>query len=268
MAPKVRISSRPVFFHLRLAAPFSPRIRARAEMRHESELLNSVIKHVLVSTDKRLALVKNSKAGSTTAAQVLYTLQHGRAFDGRIHDRESRQIQGGNHIAEVLSALRDPASFKFSFVRHPTRRIVSGFLDFVVEGGNPTAFRHAQFFRSFGIVAGDTSASNFNRFLDYVEEGLRVNALYSDRHFRTQVLNLALPEVDYGMIGKLENFAADMEEVLRRAGVWHEDLRPFLATRANSTRPVRFEPDAVAVRRIGKIYADDFDRFGYAPTSG
>lgn len=267
MKQRVRISSRPVFFHLRLAAPFSARLRARAEMRKESELLNSIIKHVLVTGDRRLALVKNSKAGSTTAAQVLYAYQRGHAFEGRVHAKDSGQIQGGNYIAEVLGALRDPDCFKFSFVRHPTRRIVSGFMDFVVEGGNPTAFRHARYFRSFGIRAGDTGTDNFHRFLDYVEEGIRLRALYSDRHFRPQVLNLALPEIEYGMIGKLESFAADMEEILRRAGVWHEGLRPFLATKANSTRPALFAPDQAAIARIARIYAEDFERFGYSTLS-
>lgn len=263
MSAKVRLSGKPVFFHLRLAAPFSSRIRARAEMRHASPLLNSIIKHIVVTADGKLALVKNSKAGSTTAAQILFAYQNGTIFDGRVHSQDSGLIQGGNHIARVRAALDDSRCFKFSFVRQPERRIVSAFADFVVKKSNPTAFRLSKYFKGFGIEDGNDSPQNFSRFLDYVEEGMRQSDLYSDRHFRPQVLNLGIGEVRYNRIGKLESFAADMEEILKDAGVWREDLRAKLEVRANRTAIGEFTPDAAQTARIKRIYAADYDAFGY-----
>lgn len=183
MSRRVSLAHRPNFLKARLLAPFSARYRARLTLAGEPEALLVVANHVVVTRDRRLALVKNSKAGCTSAAQLLYAYDTGAVFDGRIHRAED-QIAGPLHVRAGLDALAEASVYKFTFVRNPLSRCVSAFQDFVLDRTNPGVRHHLPRLPAFGWRPDAPEADQFDAFLTYVEASFAADRVWTDPHFR------------------------------------------------------------------------------------
>ena len=262
MSRRVALAHRPNFLKARLLAPFSARYRARLTLAGEPEALLVVANHVVVTRDRRLALVKNSKAGCTSAAQLLYAYDTGAVFDGRIH-RGEEQIAGPLHVRAGLDALSDASVYKFTFVRNPLARCVSAFQDFVLDRTNPGVRHHLPRLPAFGWRPDAPEADQFDAFLGYVEASFAADRIWTDPHFRLQTINIALGTVAYDHIGRLESYAEDMAHVLRASGAWREDLAALLTRRDNASRAKKFVPSPEQAARVRALYAEDCAAFGY-----
>jgi len=262
MSAKVSLAKRPNFLKAQLLAPFSARYRARLTLRGEPEALLAIATHIVLTRDHRLAFVKNSKAGCTTVAQVLYACDTGATFQGRVHDAK-KQIAGHLHVRECLDALRDPKVYAFSFVRDPLARAVSAFQDFVLDRTNPGTRHHLPRLRDFGWRPDTSEERQFDVFLDYVAASFAESALWTDPHFRLQKHNLALGTVQYRRICRLENYAAEMMRVLQESGAWRPELERLLTMRTNVSRARKYSPTEAQAARVRAIYAADYEAFDY-----
>ena len=113
--------------------------------------------------------------------------------------------------------------FVFSFVRHPFDRLVSAYLD-KIEGQEDPGYRklRVKFKENYGEV-------NFENFLKYILEKLRTrekciksnieDCQQIDVHWRPYDQRCAYCAMTYDFIGRMENFAADVVQVVQRANL-------------------------------------------------
>ncbi len=155
--------------------------------------------------------VKNAKAGTSTIMLWLHrvhTDDHGFTPARNIHREHAipRTTEvGWRRVCRML----DGEAFRFSFVRDPIRRVESAYRDKVAGAPDVDGNRVAKLRRVLGI----TGPLTFDHFLGALE---LLDPLDMDPHWRPQHLNLMHPLVEYDLVGRLENFAADLARCRRR----------------------------------------------------
>lgn len=219
--------------------------------------------HIVATPDEKLVLVKNSKAGCTSATSALYEYASGKSAPADIHRAETSLLGGANTTSKAIELLQNSEAIKFTFVRHPEARIMSAFRNFVLLGNNSSAPKFQKHLRTFGWTSEETPERQLDLFLDYVENSFEKSKQNTDPHFRTQCLNTAFGTIAYSKIGRLENYNDDLQEVFEMAGVWSSRLEPLLTFVKNSTKRAEQEITVPQRRRLETLYAEDFEAFGY-----
>jgi len=192
---------------------------------------------------------------------------------------------------QALSILRDPAYFKFTFVRHPLARLVSAYLDKVVRV-EPCAYRviRAHQFRAGRLgwqaardwLRGEPflDAKRSLTFREFVNQLLRENPERLDPHFRSQAR--LLRGIPLNFVGRVEQIARDFAVVQRRLKCFvplaksngrqygNDRLRFCVADwEAPRFRSLAAAPawplfyDAALQEQVAALYATDLARFGY-----
>ncbi|MFC7497346.1 MULTISPECIES: sulfotransferase family 2 domain-containing protein [unclassified Nocardioides] len=131
----------------------------------------------------------------------------------------------------------------FGFVRNPYTRLVSCWQDKVVGEGQGTS-------RPTGVEGG-----TFEEFVTALET---TDLLVTNRHVKPQTATLPLDRLAF--LGRFERLQDDWEQVCERLGVGEVPL-PRQNVSATPPQPVRIDPALAA--RIVRLYALDFQVFGY-----
>lgn len=246
---------------------FSRRHAARWDQRTRLEALplpqRLSAPHIVSIDAFPLLYVKNPKCACTTISQVLYILQEGRDFHGQIH-HEHDVLQQGNAAAEKnLHRLQDGTYVRFSFVRNPLARAVSGFANFFLSKTNPEHRQHMAHMEARGFSDGKNIHENFGAFLEYVAESMALDPSRTDRHFRTQRRVLNIDSWNYDFIGRVEALEEGIAHVLELAGCPGTVRDRLTGLRMNSSGPSKFTPTPDQERRVRELYAEDYEAFGY-----
>lgn len=141
--------------------------------------------------------------------------------------------------------------FKFAFVRNPWERLVSAYVYFLQDGGNP--YRQNWACRQFG---------HFADFDEFVKHWVPLRAMRSEKpHFHTQSSFVTLGgRVGVDFLGRMENLEEDFATIARRLG------REVALPRMNVSprdRPYRDFYTTASRQIVAEIYAEDIERFGY-----
>jgi hypothetical protein len=246
----------------RYLAPFLKKYRERAAYSKVPETLRIAYDDGLLTDDGKLFYVKNSKAGCTSIAQLLYSYSKGDFYEENIHDASRNIRQYRHYWRDFEKALRESA-LAFTFVRHPESRLVSAFRNFFVDRKNRSHTLHLAGLQSRGFDDGNNHSRNFGIFLDYVEESIEIDPLYTDRHWRPQHINIASNDINYAVIGKLENFHRDLQEVFSRIGQSEFLTEERMSARFNKSQSYSSNLTVAERSRIEAIYARDYELFGY-----
>jgi hypothetical protein len=162
-----------------------------------------------------------------------------------------REHIGDFEIEEGFSKKFRPAKyedhFKFTFVRNPFARILSGWRDKIVQGAP-----------GGGALSAEDKVylSDFDRFVEWLiaQDPETVNI-----HFRPQHL-LVPDKVDF--VGRLETFDADLRQVLQRLGVDKVGTIPHRnRSESRTTKGNEVSPNARCL--IVRHFRADYERFGY-----
>jgi hypothetical protein len=210
--------------------------------------------------EHRCIFVRNAKAGTSTILLWLHRIHTGdHAFtpEQTIH-REHRLPRPGRDVPiETIVTMLGGDAFRFAFVRHPVKRIESAYLDKIAA---PWRLHYRAEVRE---VLGRPQEPDLPVSLEEFVEALEAQpGIEMNPHWRPQRLNLMHPLVEYDVLGRLESFDADLARIRDLAGL--PDVP--LAVR-NVSRVVRsgslFDGKPDLLRRVQKIYEEDFDLFGY-----
>jgi hypothetical protein len=170
-----------------------------------------------------------------------------------IHRRwTDRRRSSGLRPEGIDAMLTGDGTFRFTSVRDPFERIVSCYLDKVVNEESTYILREDMLDRGVQSLAA---------FLQFVRDQPPHER---DRHCRRQV-DLCFPgDIAYDLIIRHETFAADLATLIGRLNV--PGLRiplqdPTKGTDARSAKDALLGPDERDLVR--EIYAADFEAFGY-----
>lgn len=208
--------------------------------------------------ERGIIYVKNPKAGCSTILVWLDRLHTGdyESQFANIH-KEHRLPSVGEVGRATVQRMLSGSAYRFSFVRDPLRRFESVYWDKIVHKVRQW---RPDVLAALGVdVAADTVIP-FERFLSLVERQDPVSEM--DPHWRPQHINLLHPLVSYDHVGRLENFAADLEHIRAAAGLPQVPLETRNTSR-HSTADSVYDGRPDLVRRVERLYATDFELYGY-----
>jgi hypothetical protein len=245
-----------------LAAPFSWWHRGVVELTKLPMSEQVMVYHIVSVGTPPVVLVKNSKAGCTTLAQVLYFSKTGTFYDGRIHEEGKILTQGQMAWARARADVAAPDRFLVTSVRNPHDRAYSAFRDFLLDKKNPSTNRHMDGLVAFGLDHNKDEDYNFDVFLDYVEASIAKDRYLTDRHWREQVVNTSFDSLDYDLVLRVERFAQDLTLMLDALKIPAAQHQMILEAKFNKSA-AQIEFGAHHHHRIESIYAADMDAFEY-----
>lgn len=195
----------------------------------------------------RIPKAANSTIMATLAGQSDFRRRIGR---GRAKSRFLRPAwMSSRQVAQL-----DADAFRFTFVRDPYGRALSAFTDKVVRKRKQAR----PFYRWLGQVpAGPPEFIDFLRFLD--DGGAR-----TDAHWAPQAELMLLPMAKFDFVGRLERLEPDLGFVVGRifgADTPLEMRRAGPRTDSHRALPGAYTPEGIAI--VNRVYAEDFETFGY-----
>ena len=229
--------------------------RRQLKRRLPADRLDSVI---IPLPDHRLVYVKNAKAGCSTILAWLDALHTGELHHEFRNVHKEHRLPRVNEVGwpRVLDMLSG-SGYRFTFVRHPVRRLESVYWDKIVRS---TRWR-SETLEALGMAPDQSQSPTFEQFLDVVEQQDPMTGM--DRHWRPQHLNLMHPVVTYDRIGRLESFAADLELIREEAGLPEVPIKPRNVAPSGSRTDSVYDGRPDLTRRVKQLYARDFELYGY-----
>lgn len=172
-----------------------------------------------------------------------------------IHDRGRSPLAQLSHLCrDDLNAALLGGFCRFSFVRNPYTRAMSGYLD--------KFFGHEREIHLHKIGLGVDDEPSFTDVFMRISE---IPEKKRDIHFMSQNYLLGSERIKMSFIGRFEFFARDLETVSRR---FYEIAKPNLVdleafgrqhAQMADTIPLNDEEKAI----VRQAYKSDFERFGY-----
>jgi Sulfotransferase family len=201
--------------------------------------------------------VKNPKAGCSTIMLWLDRIHTGELDHEFTNIHKQHRLPtiaqvGRRKVARMLSGK----AYRFSFVRNPMRRFESSYWDKIVYSENWRPKVQA----TLGLPLDKSASLSFEQFLSAVEQQDPVGEM--DPHWRPQNINLLHPLVTFDRVGRLESFDADLETIREEAGLPVVPYRQMNPSKRHVTESV-YDNRPDLVRRVEKLYADDFELYGY-----
>jgi hypothetical protein len=168
--------------------------------------------------------------------------------DADIHVRSQCPLSTVN---EDLSPLRDPAFFKWAFVREPFDRLMSCWLEKVHNGPLRPRFEEK---------LGRQGPVSLEAFIDVAcdEPFAEMESHYAPQY------NITLQDhVQLDFIGRFENFAMDIEAAFRTIGQPWKTFESRVDAHKTGEKPWHMMTPTLERKIVDKWYRD-FERFGYA----
>ncbi len=222
------------------------------------------------------------KCACSTIGQLLHFSDHGRYFDGDIHDADDGLVKWGQGDGSDRMArfIRDGRTYNFTCVRNPYARILSCFFDKICgiqrNGGRYRGNLVPLLVQKYGIeVEGDfDQIRSFRRFLLFARDTAKWRRpMPPDIHWSEMAGHVGTFVANgghYHQVIYTEDFAAGMQSVLDAAQPPHA-IDVAAAPRFNESSghgPERLHPvedyfDDMAMHLVYEMYHRDFQLFGY-----
>jgi hypothetical protein len=227
------------------------------------------------------------KCACSTIGQIMFYSDHGRYYDGDIHDATDGLHKWSREDSQddITSAVRQHQGVTFTCVRNPYARILSSFFD-KIAGVQRNGRRYRgnllpQLAQQYGIEVGSPDngfdfdqIANFRRFLLFARDTIRWRRpMEPDIHWSAMSGHIATFIVNggrYDRIMSTENFEQGMAQVLGTArlpvAVDLSRVPRFNESEGHGPRrahPVSAYFDDLSRHLVWEIYKDDFQLFRY-----
>jgi len=221
------------------------------------------------------------KCACSSIGQILYYSDHGRYFDGDIHDaKDGIHKWAFDHSQPRIEERVQDDTFTFTCVRNPWSRILSSFFDKIAgiqrSGNRYRANTMIPLMRRYGVdIEGDfDQIKSFRRFLLFARDTIRFRKpIDPDIHWSAvsgHASTLIRGGGRYDVIISTEDFRTGMEKVLAGFEQKHpvdlDNVPRFNESEGHG--PKRLHPiadyfDDLSIHLTHEIYRRDFNLFGY-----
>lgn len=155
--------------------------------------------------------------------------------------------------AQVASLATD-AVVTFTVVRNPYSRVLSSYQDKILRGPRAERWKRQ-------LEIGESGTASFLAFCRFLANG----GLYRDAHWAPQSSLMLLPLEKFDHVCKVESLDADLSQVLQH--IWG-DAGPSEMPRAGNPTNASGKLHAAycdeSKSLVDRLYAADFEQFGYA----
>ena len=218
-----------------------------------------------IDNHRKIAYVETPKVACTSIKKFMMDQYVGGTFTlrrpGMVHDRRRSPLKQFKNLAphKAVSILLGSEYRRFSFVRNPYSRLLSGYLDKLVTN----EYERARHLPMLGFDAGGHPT-----LLEFLERLKGIEDAERDIHFSSQAALLMVEHVDYDFIGRFESFEADFLRLqasyfgLRHPTPSYDSFGKHHASNANDKLAQYFGAEEVAL--VQEIYRRDFELFGYS----
>ncbi|XP_011676620.2 carbohydrate sulfotransferase 14 [Strongylocentrotus purpuratus] len=157
---------------------------------------------------------------------------------------------------------------KFMFVRNPLSRILSGYRDKFVDHKNSVfaslARRIIKQYRTGSAAEISSPNVTFTEFISYLIESAENRG---NPHWKPIYVQNMPCEIDFDIIGRLEDASDDIPYVLKKIGIWNETDYGKGPARKNTDAELleRYysQVPTKLLKELYSIYEPDFHMFGY-----
>ena len=227
------------------------------------------------------------KCACSTIGQIMFYSDHGRFFDGDIHDAMSGMHKWAIEASQPLieKNVKGHKSYAFTCVRNPYTRILSSFFDKICgiqrNGKRYRGNLVPLLIQKYGVEVGGEDGKqdfdqikSFRRFLLFARDTIRFKKpMEPDIHWSAMAGHISTFIVNGGRYDHIfftEDFNAGMQTVLDNIEVKHKvDLKKI--PRFNESEghgPARAHPvedyfDDLSMHIVWEIYKRDFQLFRY-----
>ncbi|MDG1117535.1 MAG: sulfotransferase family protein [Flavimaricola sp.] len=213
---------------------------------------------------RKLAYIETPKVACTSIKKFMADQYVGRTFEvqdiGDIHNRDISPLKRFRRLPpEQGRSIWGPEYRRFSFVRNPFSRLLSGYLDKLVKN---------EFERQFHLPMLGFEPGSRPTLLEFLERLAAMPNDQRDIHFATQASLLMVDAVEYDFIGRFEGFKEDFLRLQRsHYGISHpsdayESFGKHHASDANAKIERYYGPREIEL--VQDIYRSDFQLFGYS----
>lgn len=157
---------------------------------------------------------------------------------------------------QLSDILKDKTFFKFTFVRDPYSRALSGYLDKMV--GQLSGYT-----QMIALMA-DKEVGDSVEFLEFLQTLQQMQPHAMNSHFRPLSNQLFSGLVDFDFIGKFESYSDDFGFVMSKLGVPEELHETVVFHQTSATEKLQRYYSSAEVELVKNIYAEDFRWFGYS----
>ena len=241
----------------------SKRYKIRSAIGREPEPIRRVFRSCLMTKDKKLLFVKNCKAGSTAISQLIVRYSTGEASDD-VHNHREGVYLGENDYFDIRQGFDNKSTYCFSMVRNPYDRLTSAYKNIFVDKKNAGVYsRNLPALIDRGYKVDGDLVHNFEVFVDFVDEALSDSHLNCNQHWREQHISIGNTYLPIDLVAKYENYNDDIQHVFNSAGLGAYISTIDLNQKYNPSSRVDLGVSAALKRKIEKIYAKDYEVFGY-----
>jgi len=246
---------------------------------------------ILVDANQKIVLMWVPKSGSTFGVNWFFA-QRGLLFEAQKHYKFIHRYRdevyrfSTEHRKSLGGYLKKPHDYSvIKIVRHPLKRAVSSYIHAVKY-----KFAYKEISHFLGRNVNQERGFSFREFVGYLES---ININTCNIHFRSQVHPLEKSgkiTIDY--LIDLEDSVEKLGELERKLGLHQTDLTLFMESKHHTIRtevegfygdridyygrkkkrgrkivtpPAANFYDENLLEKVGKIYAEDFERYGYLP---
>jgi len=213
--------------------------------------------HIDVVPQLRILYIAVPKAATSTIKALLGSLMgHDVRTPREAHKRRLSGLPGPAQMSrrKFFEIATGADAFRFSFVRNPYDRLVSGWLDKYKD----KPLRNGDAFAQLYLASHPSQAEtlSFPEFIFWAADTAtaRLNA-----HWQLQDDLVSMPGIKLHHIGKVENFDADIQPLLARTGL-PATKQNLNVTDAAGRRDL-YTPELAAL--VYRAYERDFARFRY-----
>ncbi|MEO1677662.1 MAG: sulfotransferase family protein [Pseudomonadota bacterium] len=227
------------------------------------------------------------KCACSTIGQIMFYSDHGRFFDGDIHDSTSGLHKWGQEGSRdlILRNVRAHRSYTFTCVRNPFTRILSSFFDKICgiqrNGRRYRGNLVPLLIQKYGIEVGSPEDGfefdqirSFRRFLLFARDTIRFHKpMDPDIHWSSMASHVSTFVVNGGRYDRIfwvEEFNDGMQDVLDHVtlpnAVALSEIPRFNESEGHGPKrahPVEAYFDDLAMHLMWEIYHLDFQLFRY-----
>ena len=227
------------------------------------------------------------KCACSTIGQIMFYSDHGRFFDGDIHDSTAGLHKWAQEDSQALitANVLGHKSYAFTCVRNPYTRILSSFFDKICgiqrNGKRYRGKLVPMLIQKYGIEVGSPEdgfefdqIKSFRRFLLFARDTIRWNRpMDPDIHWSSMSGHIATFIANGGQYDQIfwtEKFDAGMQTVLDHIETPHKvslaDIPRFNESEGHGPRrahPVEAYFDDLSMHLVYEIYKRDFVLFKY-----